>query len=190
MHDVFVLPSRSVREGSCRVDPLIELARNGDADAFERLAERHLPALYRLAAAMVGPEDARDVTQDALVAAWRELPRLRDPSRFESWLRSILMNRARNALRARRRHPTTALRPDHLAPMVADPFVDLHRQWAIEDAFGAVRPDDRAVLVLHYVLDLPLREVAEVLGVREGTAKSRLHAGLRVLRSQFPERPA
>lgn len=159
----------------------------GDTAAFEELAVAYSPAMYRLAAAMVGPDDAADMVQEAFVSAWRELPRLRDADRWESWLRSILMNRCRNALRTRTRRPRLVLLdPDgHATPrqMAHEPMRDVDNRWAMDDALGALRPEDRAVIVLHYLADLPLRQVASVLGLRLGTVKSRLNAGLRALRA-------
>jgi RNA polymerase sigma factor (sigma-70 family) len=175
-------------EGLGWVDPLVQRARSGDLAAFEQLAERSMPEVYRLAVAMVGPDDGRDVAQEALMTAWRELPTLRQPERFESWLRSILMNRARNALRSRRRHPTVSLIESHTTSLVAEPVSAIDRRIDLEGAFGGLTSDQREVIVLHYLVDLPLREVASILGLREGTAKSRLHAGLRTLRSRMPER--
>lgn len=141
---------------------------------------------------MVGEDEARDVTQETLLSAWRELHRLRQPERLESWLRSILMNRARNVLRSRRRHP--AMRFDlslgHGDAIHDEPMSPLPGRWAVEDALRKLRPDERAVIVLHYFADQPLREVAVILGIREGTVKSRLNAGLRTLRREFGEAPA
>jgi RNA polymerase sigma-70 factor, ECF subfamily len=175
------------REGVGWVDPLVERARDGDVAAFEQLAERHLPHVYRLALGVVGPDDARDVAQEAMVAAWRMLPSLRETTRFESWLHSIVMNRARNALRGRRRRPTVVLDDDHQSRFVDEPISDVHLRMDLEATFGHLSPEVRAVFVLHYVLDQPLREVARVLGVREGTVKSRLNAGLTVLRRRAQE---
>ncbi|HEX6139145.1 MAG TPA: RNA polymerase sigma factor [Candidatus Limnocylindria bacterium] len=171
------------------VQPLIERAVRGDVAAFEQLVEPHLTPLYRLAAAMVGPEEARDVTQETLVTAWRELHKVRRADRLDAWLRSILMNRARNVLRTRRRRPEVAYEPmaGHGIGHFEEPMKHLHGHWAVEDALAELRPEDRAVVVLHYLADLTLRQVAETLGLREGTVKSRLHAGLRVLRHHFAE---
>lgn len=173
------------------LESIIGRARSGEVAAFEQLAERYLPDLYRLAAAMVGPEEARDVTQEALVSAWRELPRLRRADRLEPWLRSILMNRARNVLRTRRRHPTVRLdlTGEGVNQMSVDPLHTVHLRLAAEDALACLRPDERSVIVLHYLADLPLREVARTLGLREGTVKSRLHAALRSLRTHAAEEP-
>lgn len=175
-------------EGLGWVDLLVQRARTGDLAAFEQLAERSLPEVYRLAAAMVGPDEGRDVAQEALVAAWRELPRLRQTDRFDSWLRSIVMNRARNALRSRRRRPTVSLIEDHGVGPADESIPATQRRLDIESAFGGISTDQREVVVLHYLLDLPLREVAGVLGVPEGTVKSRLHAGLNALRKRMADR--
>ena len=173
-------------EGRGWVDRLVELARSGDLAAFEAVAERSMPEVYRIAAAMVGPDDARDVTQEALLAAWRELPRLRHAGRFEPWLRSIVMNRARNALRTRRRRPTVTLIEDHRRSPAYEPMRASQDRIDLEAAFRGLSTQQREVVVLHYVVDLPLREVADTLNIPEGTAKSRLHAGLRALRTQLP----
>ena len=178
--------------GGSRVLDLIGRAKRGDVLAFEQLVEPQLPQLYRIAAAMVGPEEARDVTQETLVSAWRELRKLERADRLDSWLRSILLNRARNVLRTRKRHPAVTFDPTfgHGAGLFEEPISGLHGRWAVEDALALLRPDERAVIVLHYLADLTLRQVAEILSIREGTAKSRLHAGLRVLRRHFAEEPA
>lgn len=178
----------NVAEAPTWVDSLVERARSGDVAAFEQLAERSMPEVYRLAAALVGPDEARDITQESLVAAWRELPQLRQTARFDSWLRSIVLNRARNALRARRRHPTITFIDGHASALVDEPIAATQQRLAIEAALGGLTAEQREVLVLHYLADLPLREVARTIGVAEGTAKSRLHGGLRVLRARLGER--
>jgi RNA polymerase sigma factor (sigma-70 family) len=71
--------------------------------------------------------------------------------------------------------------------MIAEPMRHAENRWAMHDALAELRPEDRAVIVLHYLADLPLRQVASVLGLRLGTVKSRLNAGLRALRAQSQE---
>jgi RNA polymerase sigma-70 factor (ECF subfamily) len=175
--------------GKERVESVLEAARRGEVGAFEQLVEPHVASLYRLAAAMVGPDEAGDVAQDAFISAWRQLRKLRRPELLESWLRSILMNRARNVLRTRRRHPSIPYDPalGHADLLRHEPIGALSSRWAVNAALSRLRPDERAVIVLHYMADLPLREVAATLGLREGTAKSRLHAGLRALRHDLEE---
>ena len=171
------------------MDPLFTAARGGDVQAFEELVAPHLTPLYQLATAMVGADEARDVTQEALLNAWRHLSRLKRSDRLGSWLRSIVMNRARNVLRARQRHPAVSFDPNrgHGESLHHEPVSSLAAKWAVEDALGRLGPEERAVLVLHYFVDMPLRSVAEMLRMREGTVKTRLHAGLTALRREFGE---
>lgn len=161
-------------------------AQAGRVEAFEVLVERHGPEIYRVASAIVGPDDARDVAQETFIAAWRELPRLRDPDRFEPWLRRILVNRSRNALRARRRRPALSLSVPGPADDLAAPrdFRDAaDARQALDGAFAALSAEQRTVIALHYGAELSISEAADSMGVAAGTAKSRLSAALRRLRS-------
>lgn len=143
---------------------------------------------------MVGPDAAEDVTQDALVRAWRDLPRLRDDDRFLAWTRRILVRCARDLQRrdGRRRRlvrvdaidargPDDAGDDDHAA--ATDRMTDIHR------ALSRLTLEQRAVVALHYLADLSLVDVAATLGIPLGTAKSRLHAGLGVLRRELGDAP-
>lgn len=163
------------------MDEVVRQARSGRADAFESLVQQHGPEMYRLAAAIVGPDDARDVAQDSFVAAWRDLPNLRQVDRFEVWLRRIVINRSRNALRSRGRRPSRRLE-DMTVSETAAPLPDfrdaIHARHALDAAFDGLSPDHRAAVVLHYGAELSIRETAEAMGVPVGTAKSRLNAAL------------
>jgi RNA polymerase sigma-70 factor (ECF subfamily) len=187
----FAAPATS-GSASTREDPLdlVARARKGDRESFNELVDLHLADLYRLAVVVAGPEMAEDVTQEAFLAAWQELPRLRDTDRFAPWLRRILVNRARDHHRGQRRQvrPTdlTAAvtiverRPGRTDPASeVDALTDLHR------ALARLTIDQRAVVGLHYLADLTLPDVAIVLGIPEGTAKSRLNAALIVLRRRL-----
>ena len=88
---------------------LVNRARQSDREAFEVLVEQHAGGMYRIAAAIVGTDDAADVTQETFVSAWQQLPKLRDEAAFESWLRRICVNRSRNWLRTRKRRPHAAI---------------------------------------------------------------------------------
>jgi RNA polymerase sigma-70 factor (ECF subfamily) len=162
-------------------------ARAGDVEAFEMLVLRHAPELYRLAAAIVGESEARDLTQESLLAAWTQLPRLRDPDRFLPWARRILVNRCRNHLRSRsRRLSVLPLEPGHDVPEPRDFRDPLHARLLLAPAFESLTPEHRALLALHYAADLSISEAAEALGLRLGTAKSRLNAALVALRRALP----
>jgi RNA polymerase sigma-70 factor, ECF subfamily len=167
------------------MDAIVREARDGRADAFEVLVERHGPAMYRLASAIVGPDDACDVAQEAFVAAWRDLPRLRDTARFEPWLRRIVVNRSRNALRSRRRRPSEPLGTfdAHQGATAADFRDAIHARHELDTAFEGLSADHRAALVLHYGADLSISQTAEAMGVAVGTAKSRLNTALRHMRA-------
>jgi RNA polymerase sigma-70 factor (ECF subfamily) len=175
-----------VESVSTALEEVVRRARDGDEDAFESVVQHYGRAVYRLAAAIVGPDDARDVAQESLVAAWRDLPNLRRVDRFDIWLRRIVINRSRNALRSRGRRPTEPLVGVTVAE-TASPNPDfrdaVHARDALDAAFGELSPDHRAAVVLHYGADLSIRETAAAMGVAVGTAKSRLNAALRRMRA-------
>lgn len=164
---------------------LVRRAQAGDREAFEMLVEQHATATYRLAAAIVGTADARDIAQEAFLAAWHELPRLRKADAFGPWLRRICVHRSRNWLRARGRRVSPASL-DEMAAGLPDPAPDfrtaIDARSALAPAFEMLSPDQRAILALHYSMGYSIAESANALGVRVGTAKSRLNAGLAVLR--------
>ncbi len=168
---------------------LVERARGGDLEAFDELARRSVDGLYRTALAILRHEsDARDATQEALVAAWRELPRLRDPDRFEVWLTRILVNACRTLLRRRNRRAVREIAVDAVggheiasglaSQGIAERTVEAD---AIRRAFSRLDAAPRALLVLHHVEERPLVEIAAVLGIPVGTVKWRLHAARRAL---------
>jgi RNA polymerase sigma factor (sigma-70 family) len=171
---------------------LVSRAKARDREAFEMLVERHASETFRLAAAIVGVADAADVTQDTFVAAWQRLPSLRDDSAFAAWLRRICVNRSRNWLRTRERRPRTALPlDDPTTPVMADLAGDFRAaaeaRAVLEPAFERLTPDQRAVLALHYSMGFSIADAADALGIRVGTAKSRLSAGLSALRRELDD---
>lgn len=175
-------------------EALVRRARLGDAAAFESLVARRIDRCYRLAwSILLNDADAADATQDAFVAAWRKLPRLRDPSAFDGWLNRIVANTARMGRRHRFRLREIAIgspssdesstAPNEQAP---DPFAhteidDVAEKDAIGRAFDRLRPEERAILALHHVEGRPVAEIARTLGIPTGTAKWRLHAARRAL---------
>jgi RNA polymerase sigma-70 factor, ECF subfamily len=167
---------------------IVRRAQAGEREAFDVLVERHALEIYRLAMAIVGPVDARDITQDAFIQAWAKLPGLRNPEAFAPWLRRICVNTARNWLRAqgRRGQPASLDADPALGDTMRDARPDFRRdvetRSLLQPAFERLSPDQRAVLALHYSMGYSIRESAEALGVGIGTAKSRLNAGLNVLR--------
>ena len=167
---------------------LVERARTGDRSAFEALLDRWLEQAFRIALAILGREaDARDATQDAFLA-WRELPKLRDPERFDAWLSRIVVNSCRGVRRGRRRVTIREISLDDV-PSHAEPASEFDTAWgeqlasldAIEHAFERLPVPERAILVLHHLEHRSVVEIAEVLGIPVGTAKSRLFAARHAL---------
>jgi RNA polymerase sigma-70 factor (ECF subfamily) len=164
---------------------LVERARRGDHDAFAVLAGAALPRLDAAARMIVrDAELARDVVQDTLLKAWRDLPRLRDPDRFDAWLHRLLMNAAIDEARRRRRRVVEVDLIPIDAP-IPDPSLDLADHDEIARAFGRIAPELRAVIVLCFYLDLPSAEAAAALGVPVGTVKSRLHRAVEAMRAEL-----
>jgi RNA polymerase sigma-70 factor, ECF subfamily len=162
---------------------LVERARNGDHDAFAELARAAVVRLDRAARLILrDPELARDAVQDGLIRAWRDLPGLRDPERFDAWLHRLTVNACLDLARRRRRRPMEVeLSPIH-HPTTGDASAAVARRDLVENVLNALDPDERAVVVLHYYLGLPLTDVAASLRIPAGTVKSRLHRALGEMR--------
>lgn len=165
-------------------DRLVRRAMAGDQEAFASLAADSVDACYRLAQRILrDPHRAQDATQQALLGAWRDLPRLRDPERFDAWLYRLVVNACYAEMRSERRWvarvrvlPTdTSMEPDVARSVAA--------RDELEAAFRKLTPEQRAVVVLHHHLGYPITEIAATLGIPDGTARSRLHYAVRQLRA-------
>jgi RNA polymerase sigma factor (sigma-70 family) len=174
------------------LDPaLIRRAQTGDVDAFTALVAGRFEPMQRTAMAILGHEaDARDAVADALAAIWRELPRLRDPLAFEAWSTRILVHACRRRLRGRGRARVREVAIEALdasgawtggAGSSAGPAEGVGDRMALERAFDRLDADARTILVLHHLDGRGLIEVASILGIPVGTAKSRLFAARRAL---------
>lgn len=162
------------------MEDTVRRAMRGDAQAFEALVRAEGDDLRRLAVAIVLDHDVgQDVVQDSLVAAWKGLPRLRDPRLFRTWIRRIVINRSRNALRRPR---TTSLVE---AGTGTDPAARWDDVVAIEAAMRQLDPDLRACAALFYLQRATVAEIAQVLDCPEGTVKSRLHTARARLRESL-----
>ena len=149
-------------------------ARSGDQVAFARLVDEDGPRAYRLARAILGSsQDAEEAVQEAFVHAWRELPRLRDASRWPAWFRRITV---RAAIDRGRRRPR--VREIDLGAYEPPPEQDASAAVAdrddVERVLRRLSPDDRALLALQFLVDLEVDDVAVTLGIPSGTVKSRL----------------
>lgn len=162
---------------------LVEAAIDGDEEAFAALvkgaSDRLMAVAYRI---LRDSQLAEDALQATLVAAWRQLPALRDPERFDAWLYRLLVHACYAESRRRRRWALAmTIRP--IAPAAEDEYLAIDDRDRLERAFRRLPVDQRAVLVFHHYLGLTMPEVADRLGVPLGTAKSRLHYASAALRA-------
>jgi len=164
---------------------LVERARKGDHDAFAELAGAAISRLDATAWLMLRDRDsAMDAVQNALLGAWRDLPALRDPDRFDAWLHRLLVNACIDEIRrVRRRRLDVDVTDLSNPPSAADAVSAIADRDQLERGFSRLEPEARALIVLHHYLDLPLPEVAIALGIPLGTAKSRLHRALQFMRA-------
>lgn len=163
---------------------LVERAREGDHDAFTILLDVRLARLDAAARLIVrDPELARDAVQDASIRAWRDLPGLRDPDRFDAWFHRLLVNACLDLVRRRKRRVIEVeLNPIDL-PTASDAAASLADRQVLHEALARLEPGHRAVVALHYLLGMSLPDVAASLGIPLGTAKSRLHYALAAMRT-------
>lgn len=169
---------------------LVVAAILGDLGAFDELVTRYRPAVVRTAEAVVGPADAEDVAQDALLLAFKALPSIEDPSRFGAWLTAITRHRALRFDRQERRHregrvPLDVLLLDRL-DAVSRPAPSREADAALREAVDSLPPAEALVLRLRFFDEMPLRRIAAALGVPVSTVKWRLHRGKQRLRERLP----
>lgn len=182
---------------------LIDLAREGDLDAFNFLVDRYQRPVYSVAIRyMRSPDLADDVTQDTFIRAYNALETFRneDGKGFRSWLLRIASNRALDVLRASARRPADSLEAmldnENSAWSPEDPAETPDERadrravrLEIEHALGELREDQRLVVILFDIEGYSYEEIAEIAGVAVGTVKSRLHRGRARLREALLERP-
>lgn len=166
-------------------------AMAGDEAAFRALYRRHTPRLWPLLRRMLGGPGTRPEAEDAVQETWiravEALPSFRWEAAFSTWLTGIALNCAREALRRRDRRPemgTDAAPARFLGAMPLDPG----RRLDLEDAIAALPDGYRAVLVLHDIEGYTHMEIADRLGIAEGTSKSQLHRARRAVRAYLEPR--
>ncbi len=162
---------------------LVEQARRGDREAFTVLVHQVSDVLYAIAFRILRDQGlAEHALQNALVLAWRRLPKLRDAERFEAWVHRILVHACYDESQ-RARHWTATVRILPIdGPSTPDGSDAVADRDELERAFRRLSVEQRAVFVLHHYLGLPLVEIADMLEIPAGTARSRLHYATRGLR--------
>ena len=160
----------------------MELARKGDRVAFGELAITLGDRLHAVAHRILRDRElAGDVTQQALVKIWQELPRLRDADLFAGWSYRVLVNTCRDEMRKRR--PSADLSLLENDAWMPDASISVADRDQLDRAFRRLTVDQRSVVILHYYLDYSLIEIATIVDVPVGTVRSRLHYARRALRA-------
>ena len=162
---------------------LVEAASRGDHEAFEVLATSAGDRLYAIARLVLrSTELAEDAVQEALVRAWQQLPSLRDPDRFDAWLHRLVVNACADQGRQLRRW-SEQVRSLPREVSVGDDTGSVADRDQLERGFNRLKPEQRAVVVLHYYSGFSAAEIARTLGIPEGTARSRLHYATEAMRA-------
>lgn len=177
---------------------LVRRAKAGDQEAFSALVERHASQALTLAWRMLGSQhQAWDAAQEAYLSAWRNLGQFREESEFFTWLRRILVNVCLQELR-QRKHDNLVYLDDYRnpgGPQETDggdagrdsPAQAVEQRLALKKALGNLPVEHRVTFWLHEVEGLGYEEIAEVLGVPEGTVKSRMYTARGLLRKALEE---
>jgi RNA polymerase sigma-70 factor (ECF subfamily) len=158
---------------------LVQRATRGELDAFEHLVGRHRPVVIRVAARIVGSDEAEDVSQDAFLRAFHRLDRFRGDAPFRSWLLRITHNAALDHLARRRAEPVDPETLDTGEPSAARPPADVlevrERIERLERKLRGLSPQHRVVLVLRDAEGLTYEEIADITETPLGSVKARLH---------------
>ena len=173
---------------------LVERATRGDEAAYEEIVRMHQGIAFRTAYLLAGDVGlAEEAVQDAFVKAYRTLGRFRRGAPFRPWLLQIVANEAYNRRRGAGRRASAEVRArtadssGGAAPSPESTVLDEERRRRLFAALGELREEERLVVALRYLLDLSEAETAAALGVRPGTAKSRLSRALARLRERLED---
>ena len=163
---------------------LVVAAQGRDREAYADLIRVRGDRLYALAQRILRDVDrAEDALQEALVTAWRDLPGLRDPDRFDAWLHRLVVRACLVEAKRERRHVTNLrVLPMDVAATVDD-YLSVGDRDQLERGFRRLQPEQRALLVLHHFEGRDTSEIAEILGIPGGTVRSRLHHAHRAMRA-------
>ena len=163
---------------------LVDQAKRGDREAFDALARQVGNRCLAIAFGILRDADAaEDAVQSALIKAWRELPTLRDPARFEPWLHRILANECYAQARSWRRWKAYVRVLPVVIPSDQSAFVNIDDRDQLERGLLRLTLEQRTVLVFYHYLGLSVTDIADELAIPIGTVKSRLHHATSALRA-------
>ncbi|MEO5825578.1 MAG: RNA polymerase sigma factor [Gemmatimonadales bacterium] len=172
------------------IDPTVEAAQRGDDAAFEVLYDIHAPQVYGTCLRLAGDAGAAaDLVQDVFVEVWERIASYRGESSFSTWLHRVAINTALDASRRNhRRNLRVAVDADLRGTGIDGPLAGAARSTDVglsidlDDAIRRLPPGARAVFVLHDVEGYRHAEIANLLGIAEGTSKAHLFRARRLLR--------
>ena len=175
---------------------IVTRVRRGDEQAFESLVKADFSRLYRVARGVLGdPQLAEDATQQAFVDIWRDIPRLRDPAKYEGWSYRLLV-RVCYAETKKRPDGETSVEAHATEPMAADTYATVADRDQLERGLQRLSVDHRVVLVLRFLLGMTPETVAETLGISRWTVYARSNRALKAMRTALeaearsPAKPA
>lgn len=158
-------------------------ARKGDSEAFGRLIDERRESLYRTAYSFTkNRDDALDIVHDTVYKAFVSLPKLKNPDYFQTWLTRILINTAIDFTKKQKR-----AQPADTADIAAPTGSDNEERLDLYAAVDRLPEMQKAVVILKYLHDLTLTEVADILRCPPGTVKTHLHKALKTLRMELKE---
>lgn len=173
----------AINEAKC-----IQQVKQGSERAFEHLVRRYTPMVFGLLMELVAnPEDAKDLTQEAFIKAYRNMKWFRETARFSTWLYRIAYNTGIDFQRSKKAKRHVPLEAVNEAAFSLEPSVYSGRSEVIEKGLDALSPSQRVAVVMHYNQGLKLKEVAEILECAEATARVHLFRGLKRLREVLPQ---
>ncbi len=165
---------------------VVEGCRSGERGAQQRLYELCHRQVYRLMVRMVGLQDAADVTQQVFLQVFRKIGQFAGQSKAETWIYRLAVNEALQHLRKGRRWKFQPLSREPVSHRKPEAERNEHKEL-LERALARVEPELRSIFVLREVERLSYREIAEVVGVPEGTVGSRLNRARRELKQHLAE---
>lgn len=162
-------------------EAIIERCKSGDRSAMRHVYEHCSQGVYILMVRMVGRQDADDLTQQVFLQMFRKLDQFKGQSKLETWLHRLAVNEALQNLRKRKRQNASQLTFDPLASD-SDQIIRQEESHLLDEAISKLEPELRAVLTLKEQQGLSYREIADAVGIPEGTVGSRLNRARRELR--------